>query len=1844
MKIRRIRFFGWRALFVLLLVYQVHGQNITAEIGSIIGPEGTLTSPTYVIDSDAETSALFTTRDNLEVSAEVTFTRNSDDLSNTEDFRLVARLIDQATGDEIPSALGGNEAIGASQSVTVDIFSPTQTLFLEAAFTPGTDLGAGKSYSLEVTVERADFVFVPGLGNLTIWVAADGPENSPDFVVVHFTDGGGAPGVFVRAYPTSGATWTQTHVVATDPARTKFKASVPYFASRYDIGGVLSSIPFQIKATLTDSDGANVPLKNNGFTNTAILLNSRTTGPFSSRPVTTTGVFEAQFEPVDQLDSGGKTYQLKLAISHREQGFPLNVIRQDGATPNTSLRRLLDYNGKLIFDQVETTITQLVSSPIAGVVNFGSISTLVNVANGTANGFPYTFSSSGNLGVQLQANGDGIVTGGVATVNEAVSADFSGLKVDYGAVTLGSGGAVTDNVLVRLPQGLGFAPFGNGNVDIFENFFEFGISTPLNSGFRHEGVLTKATGSSASVFDEARPLIYGVSSLSLTPAGELDLQPTSVRWAMENSFNTLDQDFNEGDYQVESMRYRMSNDGYLRYVEIDPSVSLQFAAASDATARTKRARLSIERGSYITQTPLNTALSWNGTGELNIVDGKVKPSGSVIGGANPLRVSYDGACQNDPCGPAAGATVLINAQPDNARFGFSPDGGVFAQVGIPSNPLRWGWKGDGNGGVGGSTHRTAAFDSAKFFAPGYQIYAEDSPLSNGSSSFTTQATTLMGALAQLAGFDQEANRMVYAETPAYQSGEGVYAGLNFQVVDAGTEGAALIADMQSEYLIKLQPEVSKYYVRQSGLSGRHVATDKGFNPEVVLYGYQFKLDKFQLTYLSDENVESWIRGGVSVPEPSGFGQRFTDLKLSCSGALETARLDENDRGSKDLFYWNGSFLPGAMSFNPQDRGGCYGDRFLTMGVITGAANVPVSLSGSIAFRPDGNIATLEDNIVGTDGRFGLPASIPVKGPGDEIYTMAPVTKLYFNDAFASGSPATGYVNFAATSDVPFFQDLQLHCMTSAQVGVPAPIYLASGWQDGSETFFTNSKFDGAHRGFPGGGVFAIDYQSPTSENNYVVRARQSIFGIITLDYPLQWDPNARFFRSWEGKTAELLVLDVEHQVKYLSADNAELTFGVEYDGLPGINLVSTAVGKGASKALTSAAGGLVTDALNDGVDEIGKLVDNTIESLLDKAIGKIELDVITPLYAAIEQSYNDAVAAGQTLDEWTDPNSGDLKVVFDRYLDGAIGPTEDSIRGKLDQLADATAGASSLVTRIDEALAKGILAIDAIAGELRESGGEIVDPKLPTPAGANQISGLLKEVDIGSGETERQIVQTLVKQLIKELAPESLASVLNPLLANLTSEINAELNALLEEFDPTLDRVSEVLLQARGYLVAVRAELVAGQDLLVSLEEIVTEAATEFDAVVNQIRNDAYDYVRVVAVSAGQAGDQVLGSATNLLAEFDREEFINLIRSELRDYLIGTNFVREIQYTLRGYVSELELALQSAIDSAFAEVNRLIKELVKEALGPIDEGIASLLGDVSKYVGAGSIQGYAHIQGDTIRRLRLDAEVELKVPDDLALKAYFEMNCFDSDSDVNGCVGEGERAVEVKIGALDVPLNWISPDLQANFEVRFSMQTQPNVRPKGIGGSLVMTGGELDFQSFKITAFGASVGIGIDEAYLAATATVFVSNYEAAGGIFFGKTCTIEPLLLVDPDVAELLGNPPFTGAYVYGEVWIPISEVILGVPASCLFRISAGVGAGAFYFVEGPTFGGKMLLGVSGEALCLVSIKGTVTLIGVLQDGSLRFRGKGRLTGKAGYCPFCKEFNKTATVTYQQGSWDVDL
>lgn len=664
---------------------------------------------------------------------------------------------------------------------------------------------------------------------------------------------------------------------------------------------------------------------------------------------------------------------------------------------------------------------------------------------------------------------------------------------------------------------------------------------------RHNGSISQSLPANAWTFDESRPLLYQVSGFRLEADGELVFDALDTEWAQRPAFDQLETQQNNGQHETPTMATRFSNDGYLRFTRIAPGEKVRFSIDADRTARCILAELETTDGQFATHFPLGTRVEWFSPGRIRIIDGLIEP-GSHLADVAKLIVDFDGSCPNDDCGPAGGAVEKIEISPNSNVLQLTSDGGLQAPGTIAPAQLKWGIRGDLS-----FTHRTDAFSTATFLAGGNQLYDALNPTASNGPQQDVAGDIGPGVIT-LAGFNPAAPEVpVYPETPAYLEGTGVWPGATVTVDAPARVGASRLADQLSEYPYILQEQVSKYYVRRGGVSGRHVAEEASFDPDLLLYNYQFQLTRYQLTFLSNENERSWVNGTVVVPFPSDFKQSFRELMLTCTGALNSAEIDPSDSGPKDLAYWKGSFTPMVMRFAPEAGAGCYADRFLTLGLISGAANIDSPLAGTLAFKPDGNIGTLADNIEGADGRLGLPATVPLKGPGTETYALNPVTKLYFNNHTTTGAPGTGFVSFAATCAVPYFEDLRVHVMTSAQAGVPAPAFLASNWENGSQSHFSNTLFDPSHRGFPSD-IAVGQYQNPTTvtftPNDYRVRAKQSIFGIVPLDYPLRWSTGARYFESWEAEQDNLLVLQVEHQIDYLSADNAEISFGAKYDGLP----------------------------------------------------------------------------------------------------------------------------------------------------------------------------------------------------------------------------------------------------------------------------------------------------------------------------------------------------------------------------------------------------------------------------------------------------------------------------------------------------------------------------------------------------------------------------------------------------------------------------------------------------------------------------------------------------------------------
>ena len=726
-------------------------------------------------------------------------------------------------------------------------------------------------------------------------------------------------------------------------------------------------------------------------------------------------------------------------------------------------------------------------------------------------------------------------------------------------------------------------------------------------------------------------------------------------------------------------------------------------------------------------------------------------------------------------------------------------------------------------------------------------------------------------------------------------------------------------------------------------------------------------------------------------------------------------------------------------------------------------------------------------------------------------------------------------------------------------------------------------------------------------------ARQRWLDIVPFDYPLEWNTTTRAFKASEPVSVDLMVVSAEHNLTYMSPDWAEIDFGASLNlalDIPEINtanLASTVLElTGISQALaeesTEALGGILTD----GIDQMAQLANDQLDELFDRALSSLDGPIDT-LAAQIVAANGDINA---------------IETLINDELCSATGRVSEVIH----DLAEQTGGASDLLDEVDESLAKAQWAIRSVIGYIPEDGIIDLDAIVDLPEiefsddlGANAAQGLFAEGE-GAGY---ELVRALVACLIDELGGEAAAG-LNAVAGSVLEAVEEELNALLAEAEPTIDDIRTVLMDVHNTIGDIRTELAAGQGIAADMEQIFTDGAAEIDAVLAESKDAIMEFL--------ESAD---------IPELDSEEIKSRIRQEVRDRFNASALIAEVQVLLKQYVADLEDAMNEAIESVFAEVNKMIVALLVDALPDLQEELNGMLGDVNSLAATGNIDGFARINGDALRSLRLDAAMQLSLPDPFEFGGYIEINQLDSNGDGTCSVelmDPDAYAAEVKMGANNIPVRFVGSDLRFDVGAKFSFDTDGGFNLRGFGGSLDMTEGEISVEAVTIFELGAAVAFGLDENYLAARVGLTFDQYTMAGGVFFGRTCTIDPLLIADPDVGEVLGEPPFTGIYTYGEAQIPI------VGASCLFSLQANAGAGVFVFAEGPTIGGKMKMGVTGKAICAVTVGGEVTLIGAKVGNEFNFFGRGRVFGEVGEDPFSIGFDESVEMTYRSNEWEYDF
>jgi hypothetical protein len=994
--------------------------------------------------------------------------------------------------------------------------------------------------------------------------------------------------------------------------------------------------------------------------------------------------------------------------------------------------------------------------------------------------------------------------------------------------------------------------------------------------------------------------------------------------------------------------------------------------------------------------------------------------------------------------------------------------------------------------------------------------------------------------------------------------------------------------------------------------GLHGAVNGTFPSNATLFGYHFSFSNYGLSFLSNLNVISRTNGEIVLPAPSNFQLPMEKISFTCRGSIKEAKV-AGSASSRELDYWNVDFRPLAIRFLA-DNACNPADSRLVVAMETSAAHLNEPLFGKVGFHPNGQIIRPSDNYANITSEFALPGKFTFNGPGTEKYEIVGARGAYLNHA-ASNPSGPGFWNVAASVNVPFFEDLKTHVHFSGDAdATSSPVYIMGGWaKSGSGTptrgwatgpngfanFFTSEAFDLAHDGFPTA-VGLPTYRNLSETNaphaeSYLCRAQQSWLDAVNFDYPLDWSSSGRSFTGHRVHKNDLFVLNVEHQVDWLTGENAKISFGAQYDGLPKIH-VANFFNKHADQALkdiesfVTATSDDVFNKFTGGVDDLAEMLNDQVDGLVDGVLDK-----------GIDQFHDAFCQAIQNALNQVGPNT--CQQVINQYIRN--GP----LKNALNNIASAANQPSSILNAIDQRLISADQSIAAITGQLANGN-----------AFPNSMLGDLDQ----AGNNINAFVMALISQHLGNVAQNVGVDSIADAIQNVVNGAKPQLNQLVNQ----LKSIQQSIQQVRNQLAQAGA-------IVQQIQQIVQNASNQINAVCNEVADALEQYVCSIL-------EQDIPNFINL-----KHKLRDTLKQKLKDFLYAKTFISDIHKAIKDKAYDIKAAYDEAIDSVFAQIRNIVIGVVGKHIANAEAKINKMIGGIGDKMGAGKIDGFAHINGNSIKLLRLDAEFSWKVPEELRYTGYLQIKELDSTGP-NGCSPPGQPLTEVTCGANNIPLKWISKGVKANIGGRFTFQQSQGVTlPLGFGGSLEMTEGEIKVGTLLIQKFAAAAMFGIDnpltptnelEAYLAANVGVKFDNYKLGGALFLGRTCTLAPIAMVDPDAAAIIGNPPFTGGYCYAEGWFPLFN------GGKVFNLSIGAGVGVFYFAEGPTYGGRLMGAVSGELLELLQVTGRMDLIGVKSGDDFRFRGTGKVTGSIGPCDACVEFSKGFRATYLNNSWDLDL
>ncbi len=1168
---------------------------------------------------------------------------------------------------------------------------------------------------------------------------------------------------------------------------------------------------------------------------------------------------------------------------------------------------------------------------------------------------------------------------------------------------------------------------------------------------------------------------------------------------------------------------RPSNEGYFR--ALDGSAGADIVVSSDPQGRAilTTAHVDLPQGNFTAHFPLGTVVAWGPGGAVVVQDGLLDPNQSMLANAaDAVFHTWPGAPENPPSPVPpnfAGPDDLFTFSPGATTWTFTANGGLHAEGVINSAPLRWGARADGT-----FADVTGDFTIASAHLPGHVLRAQ--------LATTTDDNRAGELLLTGQGQPGDPNYIERPGDPGYAVGAADYAGLNFRVGSDGAQTATSeIGDaIVGPYSLR---GTSKYYVRAAGVSGIHEAVDSSFAAAasaLTVHGFSLSLNNFQLSFRDNTIHESLITGTVNVPGAKagfpGFAQPFERLALTDKGELGPITIPSPNNFLQPLSYWQAQFHPLAGEFQqkPNDPA-TWALVFASEVFLPGVVKDP--LRGGLGFFPTGNLVAASKGFTGVSSRLKPPKTIGLHGTGSLLdasrpaFSAQPVSDVYFNDA-ETGPASGGFVTFAGTVSVPFFRDLKVQVLARATGGGTT---VRNGSSNMSDNYFNDIKFDSANRGYPVG-VSLQDYEDPGfNGGTYNPHAQQDWLGFVKFDLPVMWDAAQRRFISSAPEERDFLVFNSQRVISQLVPSGADLRFGLQFQGLPRLNLAALVVDEG---ELTNQ----LTNLIPGGHDVVAAM--HAFDLLL---MGNSDQLVTNGVDAAL-----------------------------DYYLDNVLLP---------DLVATPSAAAASSQITTDFAMLRSALQtkLHDIIGAANQANTVMKD-----------ISDALDAVNTGLSAADALLVKDANGKRGAFLTSTlSLCTQLGGLDSGTANSISAQLDNLINvQLASTLDQIQQAVTEVHGLVNDARSAVNSIQGLVQASLDLVNGAGVGLPDQVLLAMQDHFN--KAVDPTGSFVTDGI--STGKLRADLKRaahdvilsSPFITDLKSTLNDLVESLHGqYGDAYYQILGVLNDV-------VRSALSELTNTVIGAVNENAANLNRSI----GNFSNTFRLTRLSGTARVVGNVLDRAHIDGMVTLDLAGSISLRGTLDFQRYQGSQPVPDCAfyGNPNGGVITITTTLDGNASLAgTPPVHAHAIGQFT--TDGNGVPLAVSGSLSADADvHLDIISLKHAEFDFAIGKFDNYLYAQGAGSILIFDVDVSS--FIGSTSNPAVLKMIDPQLdalfAKLNFNPPISGGRYVSPVTGDITSVtgyyfhaLGGVSLNRIFAIPDDVvklqargGQGSFAFLIG--------------------------------------------------------------------------